>query len=122
MGQRIAKSNHERHEFWETALIDPSKNASKIRKVFVFQEFCTLIEMHSLTLSTPTNQPPWEHLVAHFFQLQTKCDTFRQYYLSAGRRFELLQEASTLLLSIFLLFQKANLILCSISAQIHSGC
>ena len=25
-------------------LIDPSKNASKIRKVFVFQEFCTLIE------------------------------------------------------------------------------
>ena len=72
------KSNHERHEFWETALIDPSKNASKIRKVFVFQEFRTLIEMHSLTPSTLTNQPPWEHLVAHFLQLQTNCDTFRE--------------------------------------------
>ena len=23
------KSNHEKHEFWETALIDPSKNANK---------------------------------------------------------------------------------------------
>ena len=72
------KSNHERHEFRETALIDPSKNANKIRKVFVFQEFCTLIEMHSLTPSTLTNQPHWEHLIAHFLQLQTNCDTFRQ--------------------------------------------
>ena len=62
-------------EFQETALIDPSKNANKIRKVFVFQEFCTLIEMHSLTL---TNQPPWEHLVARFLQLQTNCNTFGQ--------------------------------------------
>ena len=73
------KSNHERHEFWETALIDPNKkNANKIRKVFVFQEFCTLIEMHSLTPSTLTNQPHGEHLIAHFFQLQINCDTFGQ--------------------------------------------
>ena len=39
-----------------TALIDPSKNANKIRKVFVFPEFCTLFEMHSLTPSTLTKQ------------------------------------------------------------------
>ena len=38
LGQRIAKSNHKRHEFEETALIDPSKNANKIRKVFVLPE------------------------------------------------------------------------------------
>ena len=117
--RELPKSNHERHEFQKTALIDPSKNANKIRKVFVFQEFCTLIEMHSLTL---TNQPPWEHLVACFLQLQTNSNTFRQWYLSAGCHFELLQEASTLSLSIFLFFQKTNLILCSILAQIHSGC
>ena len=67
------ESNHERHEFWETALIDPSKNANKI-----FQEFHTLIEMHSLTPSTLTNQPHWEHLIARFLQLQTNCDTFGQ--------------------------------------------
>ena len=72
------KSNHERHEFQKTALIDPSKNANKIRKVFVFQEFRTLFEMHSLTPSTLTNQSLWKHLVAHFLQLQTNCDTFRQ--------------------------------------------
>ena len=72
------KSNHKRHVFWETALIDPSKNAKKIRKVFVFQVFRTLIEMHSLTPSTLTNQPYWEHLIAHFLQLQTNCDTFGQ--------------------------------------------
>ena len=41
----------------KTALIDPSKNASKIRKVFIFQEFHTLIEMNSLTSTTQTNQP-----------------------------------------------------------------
>ena len=76
--RELPKSNHERHEFRETALIDPSKNASKIRKVFVFQEFCTLIGMHSLTPSTLTNQPHWEHLVARFLQLQTNCDTFGQ--------------------------------------------
>ena len=34
--REMPKSNHERHRFWETALIDPSKNASKVRKVFVF--------------------------------------------------------------------------------------
>ena len=39
-----------------TAPIDPSKNANKIRKVFVFQEFRTLFEMHSLTPSTLTKQ------------------------------------------------------------------
>ena len=39
-----------------TALIDPSKNANKIRKVFVFPEFRTLFEMHSLTPSTLTKQ------------------------------------------------------------------
>ena len=60
------KSNYERHRFWKTALIDPSKNANEIRKVFVFQEFHTLFEMQSLTPSTLTNQPLWEHLVAHF--------------------------------------------------------
>ena len=100
--EKCQKSDPERHEFWQrhnssipwarelpnptmkdtnfgkTALIDPSKNANKIRKVFVFQEFRTLIEMHSLTPSTLTNQPPWEHLVACFLQLQTNCDTFGQ--------------------------------------------
>ena len=50
------ESNHKRHEFQETALIDLSKNANKIRKVFIFQEFRTLLEMHSLTSST-LNQP-----------------------------------------------------------------
>ena len=39
-----------------TALIDPSKNANKIRKVFIFPEFRTLFEMHSLTPSTLTKQ------------------------------------------------------------------
>ena len=76
--RELPKSNHERHKFWKTALIDPSKNANKIRKVFIFQEFRTLIEMHSLTPSTLTNQPHWEHLIARFLQLQTNCDTFRQ--------------------------------------------
>ena len=76
--RELPKSNHKRHEFWETALTDPSKNASQIRKVFVFQEFRTLIEMHSLTPSTLTDQPPLEHLVACFLQLQTNCDTFGQ--------------------------------------------
>ena len=58
--------------------LTPTKNANKIRKVFVFQEFHTLIEMHSLTPSTLTNQPHWEHLIACFLQLQTNCDTFGQ--------------------------------------------
>ena len=34
--RELPKSNHRRHEFQETALIDPSKNARKIRKVFIF--------------------------------------------------------------------------------------
>ena len=72
------KSNPERHEFRETALIDPSKKCQQIRKVFVFPEFCTIIEMHSLTPSTLTNQSLWEHLVARFLQLQTNCDIFGQ--------------------------------------------
>ena len=50
------KSNPKRHKFWETALIDPSKKCQQIRKVFIFPEFCTIIEMHSLTPSTLTNQ------------------------------------------------------------------
>ena len=54
-----------------TALIDPSKISNKIRKVFLF-------EMHSLTPSTLTNQPHWEHLIARILQLQTNCDTFGQ--------------------------------------------
>ena len=37
--------------------LTPAQNANKIRKVFVFQEFRTLFEMHSLTSSTLTNQP-----------------------------------------------------------------
>ena len=36
--EKCQKSNHERHKFWETALIDPSKNANKITKVFVLPE------------------------------------------------------------------------------------
>ena len=27
--KKSPKANHEKHEFWETALIDPSKNANK---------------------------------------------------------------------------------------------
>ena len=49
-----SKSNPERHEFQENALIDPRKYAHKIRKVFIFPEFCTfhtIIQMHSLTPS-----------------------------------------------------------------------
>ena len=102
--EKCQKSAPEIHQFWEChnsllpwarespnpttkdmnfgncthALIDPSKNANKIRKVFIFQEFRTLIEMHSLTPSTLTNQSLWEHLVARFLQLQTNCDTFGQ--------------------------------------------
>ena len=60
------KSNHERHEFQETALIDPSTKCQQIRKVFIFPEICTIFEMHSLTSSTLTNQSLWEHLVARF--------------------------------------------------------
>ena len=72
------KSNPERQEFQETALIDPSKKCQQIRKVFIFPEFRTIIEMHSLTQSTLTNQSLWEHLVAHFLRLQTNCDIFGQ--------------------------------------------
>ena len=50
------KSNPERHEFQDTALINPSKKCQQIRKVFVFPEFHAIIEMHSLTPSTLTNQ------------------------------------------------------------------
>ena len=50
------KSNSKRHKFWETALIDPSKKCQQIKKVLVFPEFHTIIEMHSLTPSTLTNQ------------------------------------------------------------------
>ena len=50
------KSYPERHEFQETALINPSKKCQQIRKVFFFPEFRTIIEMHSLTPSTLTNQ------------------------------------------------------------------
>ena len=51
------KSNPERHEFQETAFIDPSKKkCQQIRKVFIFPEFRTIIQMHSLTPSTLTNQ------------------------------------------------------------------
>ena len=50
------KSNPKRHEFQETVLIDPSKKCQQIRKVFIFPEFRTIIEMHSLTPSTLTNQ------------------------------------------------------------------
>ena len=46
--------------------LTPAK-CQQIRKVFVFSEICTIIEMHSLTPSTLTNQSLWEHLVAHFF-------------------------------------------------------
>ena len=50
------KSNPERHEFQETALIDPSKKCQQIRKVFVFPEFCTIIET-ALINPNHTNQP-----------------------------------------------------------------
>ena len=72
------KSNHKSHQFWETALIDPSKNANKQGKYLFFPELRTIFEMHSLTPSTLTNQSLWEHLVAHFLRLQTNCDIFRQ--------------------------------------------
>ena len=67
----LGPENHQnptqkRHEFQETALIDPSKKCQQIRKVFIFSEFCTIIEMHSLTPSTLTNQSLWEHLVTRF--------------------------------------------------------
>ena len=58
--------------------LTPARKCQQIRKVFVFPEFCTIIEMHSLTPSTLTNQPLWEHLVTHFLQLQTNCDIFGQ--------------------------------------------
>ena len=54
--RELSKSNPKRHEFRETALIDPRKKCQQIRKVFVFPEFCTIIEIHSLTPST-LNQP-----------------------------------------------------------------
>ena len=58
--------------------LTPAKMPAHIRKVSVFQEFHTIFEMHSLTQSTLTNQPLWEHLVTRFFILQTNCDTFGQ--------------------------------------------
>ena len=64
LGQRIAKSNREIHEF-HTKLhsLTPVKMP---RKVFIFPEFRTSFEMHSLTPSTLTKQTTWEHLVACF--------------------------------------------------------
>ena len=79
--EKCQKSAPERHEFWERHnsllpwarelpnpttkdtnfgklhSLTPAQNANKIRKVFIFQEFCTLFEIHSLTPSTLTNQP-----------------------------------------------------------------
>ena len=78
LARELPKSNPERHEFQETALIDPSKKCQQIRKVFVFPEFRTIIEMHSLAPSTLTNQSLWEHLVACFLRLQTNCAIFGQ--------------------------------------------
>ena len=99
--EKCQKSDPERHEFrerhnsllpWARESPNPTakdmnfgklhsltqQNANKIRKVFIFPEFHTLFEMHSLTPSTLTKQPLWEHLVACFLQLQTNCDTFGQ--------------------------------------------
>ena len=54
--RELPKSDPERHKFQETALTDPSKKCQQIREVFIFPEFCTIIEMHSLIPSTLTNQ------------------------------------------------------------------
>ena len=55
LSQRIAKSNHERHEFCtKLHSLTPAKMP---RKVFSFPEFCTsFFKMHSLTPSTLTKQ------------------------------------------------------------------
>ena len=65
-----SKSNPERQEFQENALIDLCNKCPQIRKVLVFPEFRTfrtMIQMHSLTPSN-TNQliTFGEHLVTHF--------------------------------------------------------
>ena len=65
--REFLKSNPERQEFQENALIDLCKKCPQIRKVFIFPEFRTFhttIQMHS----SNTNQLIifWEHLVTHF--------------------------------------------------------
>ena len=79
--------------FIQTALTDPNNNA---KESISFSQFCTSFEMYSLT-SIYTNQNNNNSGTPNSMipQLQTNCDTFGQYYLSAGCRFELLQEAST---------------------------
>ena len=54
LSQRIAKSNHKRHEFCtKQHSLTPAKMP---RKVFSFPEFRTSLEMHSLTPTTLTKQ------------------------------------------------------------------
>ena len=111
--------------FEKNALIDPSKNAHKIRKVFIFPEFCTLrtfIQMHSLTPSN-TNQ---------LTTLGTPSNTFFKFCRPIVIHLDRSTLAQDAILNCYkrpahndyqlLIFSETNLILCSILAQIHSGC
>ena len=144
--EKYQKSYPERHEFWKchnsslpwarespnptvkdknfrkTALIDPSKNANKIRKVFIFPEFRTLFEMHSLTPSTLTKQPLWEHLVARFFNCRPIVIHSDSSTLAQDTILNCYKRPAHYHYQFSYFFRKANLILCSILVQIRSGC
>ena len=106
----------------KTALIDPSKNANKIRKVFVFPEFRTLFEMHSLTTSTLTKQPLQEHLGACFFNCRPIVIHSDSSTLVQDAILNCYKRPAHYYYQFSYFFRKANLILCSILVQICSGC
>ena len=106
----------------KTALIDPSKNANKIRKVFVFPEFRTLFEMHSLTPSTLAKQPLWEHLVARFFNCRPIVIHSDSSTLAQDAVLNCYKRSAHYYYQFSYFLRKANLILCSILVQICSGC
>ena len=106
----------------KTALIDPSKNANKIRKVFIFPEFHTLFEMHSLTPSTLTKQPLREHLVARFFNCRPIVIHSDSSTLAQDAVLNCYKRPAHYYYQFSYFFRKANLILCSILVHIRSGC
>ena len=71
-----SKPNPERHEFQENALIDPSKNAHKMRKVLIFSRILHSSHLYSNALINPIQHQPtnhfWGNLVTHFSNFADK--------------------------------------------------
>ena len=121
LSQRIAKSNRKRHEFCtKTALIDPSKNA---KESIQFSRISHIIlKKNALINPIHTNQTTtWEHLVA--------CCLNCRPIVTHSDSSTLVQDAVLNCYKKpahyyyhFPIFQKTSFILCSILAQICSGC